>query len=358
VDITYVLLVSKYSLVSCAFDFRGIELNDGITCASKIPQLTKYSTLIDLNRFYIFKNPAGHGFEYRSLKYNSILSSFIKREKFDIVHLTSVPSLFNIPMLSFRKKVLLTVHDPIPHSSSVSRMDRYNRFVAFKLYKYFLLLNEAQKEEFISYYGLGKNKIVLGSKLSSYNYLHLYNYNYSDKGRYILFFGNITPYKGLEFLFDAMSIVHEKYPDIKIIVAGRGDYYFDPQKYIKLGCFDIRNSFIADEELAKLVSECLFVVIPYTDATQSGVAMTAYAFNKPCIATNVGGLPEMVVDGLYGIIVPPRDSNSLANAMMELINNPDRIKLFSNNIFNDYQVGDKSWRKVAKDMLDNYKLIY
>lgn len=357
-DITYILQISQYGLVSCAFDFRGIDIKDGITCAKSIPYLSRYHSIIDLNRFFIFKNPARHGYTYTSFKYNWELYRFIKKGHFDVVHLTFVPSLFNIPFFSLRNKLLLTVHDPIPHSSSVSRMEKYNRLVAFKFFKYYLLLNKAQRVQFIKYYNLDKKTIsVFDSRLSSYNYLHIYRQGDNVTRDYILFFGNITAYKGLEYLFDAMVIVHNKYPNLKLVVAGRGDYYFDISHYVKKGCFDIRNYYIADDELATLVSECKFVVIPYIDATQSGVAMTAYAFNKPCLSTNVGGLPEMVIDGQYGIVIPPKDSQAIAEAMLYLLDNPKILERYSQNIKEDYISGAKSWSRIANELLNIYEVI-
>ena len=72
-----------------------------------------------------------------------------------------------------------------------------------------------------------------------------------------------------------MELAHTKYPELTLVVAGKGKYYFDIEKYLKLPYFKIDNRFIPDGELAAMIRECEFVVVPYVDATQSGVIMSA-----------------------------------------------------------------------------------
>ena len=117
----------------------------------------------------------------------------------------------------------------------------------------------------------------------------------------------MLPYKGLDYLLPAMQHVHQQCPDCKLIVAGGGTFHFDITPYHTLSYIDVRNRFIPDSELVALIQHAAFMVCPYTDATQSGVIMSAYAFEKPVIATNVGGLPEMVSHQHYGLIIKERD---------------------------------------------------
>ncbi len=359
-DVTYIVLVSPYDKASCAFDLRDIELKPGLNSVAEIPQLQKYSKLIDLNKVFFFKNSGLHAYDLNSFKYSTLLWRFVEQNTPDVIHLTYVPPISNnVLKRSLRERVVITIHDPIPHGTATYRMENLNRKLAFKLYSNFIILNKAQKEAFIDCYHLSKGNVrIFDSHLSSYNYLQLYKKNRPDETEpYILFFGNISPYKGLDYLFEAMSIVHKQNKEVKLVVAGRGDYYFDINSYRHMGCFDIRNNFIPDDELASLVNNSLFIVVPYVEATQSGVIMTAYAFNKPCVATNVGGLPEMVINNRYGLIVPPRDSAALSDAMLDLLGDRNKIELFTSNILKDYQEGEKSWRAIALQMLGIYKSI-
>jgi D-inositol-3-phosphate glycosyltransferase len=124
---------------------------------------------------------------------------------------------------------------------------------------------------------------------------------------YILFFGFIRDYKGLDLLLKA--IAHEKLSDLpfKLIIAG--EYYGDPKPYqeiiqnMKLQDRVIEhNHFIANEEVYQYFNACDVVVQPYKSATQSGVTQIGYHFHKPMIVTNVGGLPEIIPDGKVGFV--------------------------------------------------------
>ena len=97
------------------------------------------------------------------------------------------------------------------------------------------------------------------------------------------------------------------------------------------------------------------MVCPYTDATQSGVIMSAFAFNKPVIATNVGGLPEMVKHGHYGLIIEARDEQSLTDAIVELWQHPAVLEQYSHEIQADYHDGELSWKAIDKDLKEEYR---
>lgn len=126
--------------------------------------------------------------------------------------------------------------------------------------------------------------------------------------RYLLFFGLIRDYKGLDWLFDALALC----PDLgyKLIVAG--EFYSGEEKYKaqveKLGLGDRiiwRNVFVPDSQVRYYFCASDLVVQPYKTATQSGVTQIAYHFEKPMLVTRVGGLPEIVPDGKVGYVADP-----------------------------------------------------
>ena len=358
-DITYVGVLHTNHRRSCAIDLRSSQLVPGLNKAVEIPELNKYRNVIDLSKAYIFCSNGDHAYSYKTFKGNHQLYRFIVDNEFDVVHLTSVPSFLNPFMFFLRKKIIVTIHDPIPHSSATYQVERYNRLFSFKYIRNLILLNKSQTDEFIQSYNVSKKTRIYGSILSCYTYLRMYEDKPDSTTKpYILFFGNVTGYKGLDILFPAMKLVHDSCPELRLIAAGGGKYNFDITAYQKSGYIDIRNEFIPDDELAQLISNCEFVVVPYIDATQSGVVMSAYAFNKPCIATNVGGLPEMVIDKEYGLIVNPGNITELSKAIIELHNNSDLNDFFSSNICRDYQNGDKSWNTVCKQLDYIYKNIH
>ena len=83
--------------------------------------------------------------------------------------------------------------------------------------------------------------------------------------------------------------------------------------------FVIDNELIPEERVAQHFGESSVVVLPYIDASQSGVVPIAYSFNRPVVATSVGGLPSVVEDGVTGLLVPPRDERALADALVTLL---------------------------------------
>jgi glycosyltransferase involved in cell wall biosynthesis len=144
--------------------------------------------------------------------------------------------------------------------------------------------------------------------------------NLDPEFNYLLFFGFIRDYKGLDLLLEAIARPEIRELNIKLLVAG--EFYTDSTPYFeqikKLGIEDLvilSNDFIPDSEVGAYFSACDVVVQPYKSATQSGVTQIAYHFNKPMIITNVGGLAEFVPDGIAGYVVEP-DSKAVAESII------------------------------------------
>ncbi|MCB0806384.1 MAG: glycosyltransferase [Bacteroidales bacterium] len=130
-------------------------------------------------------------------------------------------------------------------------------------------------------------------------------------GKYILFFGFIRDYKGLDLLLKAMAVEKIRNTGIKLIVAG--EFYTDAKPYHEIiaqhtldDSVVLATDFIPDNEVGTYFCASDIVVQPYKDATQSGVTQIAYHFNKPMITTDVGGLAEIVPDDKVGYVVNPK----------------------------------------------------
>ena len=127
---------------------------------------------------------------------------------------------------------------------------------------------------------------------------------------YMLFFGLVRAYKGLDLLLAAFGVVKDQLLDLQLIIAG--EFYEDEDKYrtqiASLGLNDrviIRNEFIPDGDLRKYFGAADLIVQPYKTATQSGVTQVAFHFEKPMLVTNVGGLGEIVHDHQMGYACEP-----------------------------------------------------
>jgi glycosyltransferase involved in cell wall biosynthesis len=151
--------------------------------------------------------------------------------------------------------------------------------------------------------------------------------------RIILSFGYVRKYKGLHLLLDALQLVIRQIP-VKLLVVG--EFYDNEENYRRkiqdLGLTDhvmVYSHYIPNEQVAVYFSACDVVVLPYISATQSGIVQLAYNFDKPVIATDVGGLSEVVIDGITGFIVSPSDPARLSQAIVRYYQEarePDFIK--------------------------------
>ena len=142
---------------------------------------------------------------------------------------------------------------------------------------------------------------------------------------YMLFFGLVRAYKGLDLLLDAMGKRHDKLPNLRLLIAG--EFYEQEEGYreqIKnLGLTEkviIRNEFIPDADLRLYFGAADLIVQPYKTATQSGVTQVAFHFEKPMLVTNVGGLGEIVHDHKMGYAVHP-NAESIAEAIIDYYEN-------------------------------------
>ncbi|MFN3557266.1 MAG: glycosyltransferase [Bacteroidales bacterium] len=141
----------------------------------------------------------------------------------------------------------------------------------------------------------------------------------SSDYRYVLFFGFIRDYKGLDILLNAMGEQILLDLPIKLIVAG--EFYSSDQPYMKIirekglgSRVILHTQFIPNEKVAAYFCASDLVVQPYKDATQSGVTQVAYHFDVPMVVTNVGALPEMVPNNVAGLVVKP-DAEKVARAI-------------------------------------------
>lgn len=355
-DITYIMEITPRFMKGPAYNIDKIYGKSGVFKATDAyPEFEKYGKLIDLDKFYIV-NTCGRLWQLKAFWTNFLLLLFLIRNHFEVIHLTWSPNIYETFIYFLKRKLLLTVHDPFPHSGLDTFIVRLRRKLAFFFVPKFIILNKAQRQEFLDYYHL-KPKQVIDSKLSCYNYLRIVEPDLSNipsKNSYILFAGKISPYKGVEYLLEAMKKVHQQHPEMKLIVAGGGKYHFDIEPYQQLEYIDIRNRFIPDEELVGLIKNSAFMICPYTDATQSGVIMSAYVFSIPVIATNVGGLPEMVHDGKTGLIIKNKDVDAIADAINKLWAHEGFLHQLSQNITDLYSEGENSWKSIAESLIQAY----
>lgn len=355
-DITYIIEVTPRFMKGPAYNIGKIYPHSGVFKATEAyPEFEKYSRIIDVDKFYVV-NTCGKFWQLKAFWTNFLLLLFLIRNKFDVIHLTWPANVYEFIIYMLKRKIILTVHDPFPHTGLDTRIVRLRRKVAFRCVPHFIILNKAQREKFLSFYHL-PSSAVIDSRLSCYTYLNMVEQDMTTvpEQKYILFAGKISKYKGVEYLLEAMKKVHDTFPDINLVVAGGGKYHFDISEYAALPYIDIRNRFIPDEELVALMNKTQFMVCPYTDATQSGVIMSSFTFGTPVIATRVGGLPEMLGNGKYGMLVKEKDTDALYQGICSLLSDEEQLADYRKEIAKDYTSdGYLSWKTIAEELRESY----
>lgn len=144
------------------------------------------------------------------------------------------------------------------------------------------------------------------------------------QGNVALFFGHVRPFKGLDIALRAWRLLEEP---VTLVVAGEA-WWKGEEEYRALAR-DLTNvrldfRFIPDSEIATYFAACDVVLAPYRIEAQSGVALTAFHFERPVIATTVGGLPEILEEGGNGMLVPPESPEALAGAVDRFFRRTDR----------------------------------
>ncbi len=148
------------------------------------------------------------------------------------------------------------------------------------------------------------------------------------EGDVVLFFGFVRPYKGLSVLLDAMAIVL-KHRSCTLVIAG--EIWGDARVYIKQierlglsGQVKLTGDYVTQQDVATYFGACDLVVLPYLSATGSGVIKLAYSYHRPVVVSSIGSLPEAVLQGETGYVVPSGDAHALADAILAYFKRSDR----------------------------------
>lgn len=240
-------------------------------------------------------------------------------------------------LLRFRKKTkaLTILHNLIPHERRPGDII-FTRYLSW-FTDYYIAQSESVEKDLLKFVPNAKYKRVSLPMFSLFKERIAKSearklLDISDE-KVILFFGYIRPYKGLHVLIDAMKILKTK---MKIRLLVCGEYYGDEEKYRQHiheaeieKTTTVISDYIPNEKVHIFFSAADVVVQPYISATQSAIAQIAYFFSSPIIATNVGALPEVVVDGKSGLIVPPNNPQALADAIVRFYNEHLEEKLMA-----------------------------
>lgn len=354
--VIHIIPITPQCLKSTLIDISKQYPLNGIFKTDIYDEIKIYSEYLDEKDTYIVNRNYTSKHLFKRLKSTFQLLKLIRSFRPDYVW-TSSPFGFYDLILYTLPNIVLTVHDPFPHSGENNTHRSITEKIAFKLCKKFVLLNSKQSSAFINAYHI-KPSSVLINRLGTYDCIKIFASKNEDSVPpypYVLFYGRISPYKGIEYLLESFLKIHETYPELHLIIAGGGKYHFDISPYHKLDYIEFRNYHVSMDETVNLFQHTKFVVCPYLDATQSGVIMTAYTMNKAVIATKVGALEETVINGETGLTVAPADSKELYDAISQLYSQPELLTRIEENIKNKYQKGNDSWTEIAQKYISFFQ---
>ncbi len=224
-----------------------------------------------------------------------------------------------------KTKCIALVHNMIPHEQNI--LDKILPPYFVKSMDGFIALSKSVADDIGKFDKKDKPRTFSPHPIYDHYGIHLdrnealQQLGLDQNCRYVLFFGLVRAYKGLDLLIDAFADEKLRDSNIKLIVAG--EFYQDESIYRKqisdLGIEDkiiIHNEFIPDDKVKLYFSAADIIAQTYKSATQSGVTQIAFHFEKPMLVTNVGGLGEIVINGKSGYVVEPK-ANEIANALCD-----------------------------------------
>jgi alpha-maltose-1-phosphate synthase len=285
----------------------------------------------------------------------------LNKRKYDIVHIQGhLPMFFLlVPILKLKgKRIFWTVHDVYLRASNRGIRGKleviYTELISMPrlLGKYAdtIIVHGSFLKNQLSAKGIADRKIHV---IPHFDYRYLLadqkkeNTEFTERNLstdYILFFGRIAPYKGVEVLIKASRLVKKQLGNNKFIllIAGEGDITSlkNLMSEVDYNYINILNKRIPNLEIPGLLNNANFLILPYTGSSQSGVIPLAYTFSKPVIVSNLAALSEYVEHGKTGLIFESGNSEQLANCIIELIKNRKLC----------IEMGQKANEKLLKEM--------
>ena len=302
-------------------------------------------------------HPKSSGLSFEAIKTSLAIKKHLKKINADIIHFDSfsLRTVGLVPYLWRFKKIILSVHDPVFHSGENNLKNILPRLISFNfpIKKCFVFYSKFSQKIFEAHYPKN-NHYKISLEMHPYSYYANFGKFEPSAKKHILFFGRISPYKGIDILFEAIPEFLKHNPNEVFIIAGKnsGGYQYNEGVLNKFpNNIFIIDKYIANEELGTLIRNSKFVVCPYIDATQSGVLMTAYAFNTPVVASSVGAFPEYIEDKKFGLLMENNNHQELAKKMCEALNS---YEIMSNNLENERFKG--GWAKNRSLLLKVYQI--
>jgi glycosyltransferase involved in cell wall biosynthesis len=289
------------------------------------------------------------------------MMQIIKDVNPDVLHVQETNDPWYDMTLAINKMppLVTTIHDVFRHpgdKQSVFGSD-YTRRIAFYRSQQIIVHAQHLKNIVREHFKVPESRLNIiphGELGSLYQRLAPAQANVVREHHTLLFMGRIWPYKGLKYLIEAMPLVAEKIPQVRLIIAGRGE---NIEQYLPQGYdterYEVLNRFIESAEIVQLFKRSTLSILPYIEASQSGVAALAYGMGTPVIVSDVGGLAEVVRHERDGLLVPPGDVPALAAAIIRLLQDRSLQAQMQVALIDRCQQ-DLNWLNIAKQTVETY----
>lgn len=281
------------------------------------------------------------------------VKNFFKDIEFDVI----IRSFFHpwakkIDSLVKSKKIITICHDPIPHSNE--------GYIKRKLYRRHIMCSDDIIVLTKSFFDIVHDRYKFDYSNIHYIPHGIMNIDNDHECKHIpfirgnvnyLFFGRIQSYKGLEIIVQAYKVLCQKYHNISLYIVGSGDMSDVKDELQSSPNIFVYNEYIPDEDIKSYFTiPNLICVLPYTDATQSGVIPVSFEFLVPVIASNTGGLMEQLDDGNIGLLFENKDISDLISKMEMFITN-NEVYVEEQKKITDFlpKIG---WDAIAERILD------
>jgi D-inositol-3-phosphate glycosyltransferase len=302
----------------------------GIVC-SYYAKLLRYAAFTDARLFHILWN-----------------------NKFDVFDRTLLMLYYKL----LGKRIAFTAHNVNAgtRDGNDSWLNRMTLKMQYRLCNHIFVHTEKMKAQLTSDFGVHKSRVsVIPHGIN--NKIPTTDLNTTDAKRHfgikdgektLLLFGNLAPYKGLEYLMTAFIELSKKSADYRLIIAGRskasGDYWSRIKGMISASGLEGRIiqhiQFIPDGQMEFYFKAADVLVLPYTHIFQSGVLFLGYSFGLPVIASDVGALKEEIIEGRTGFVCRPQDSTDLAETIE---------RYFASDLYRNLEARRQSIREYAKE---------
>lgn len=261
-----------------------------------------------------------------------------------------------------RKKVVMTVHNVLPHEHATA--GRIFTQILLNLVDGVIVHSDSNKNAFLeTYSGVGRKKLfIIPHGVLSVPTTNLTPEEARSKlgmdlrGRVLLFFGNIRPYKGLNILLTSLKEIVHRFPDTTLLIAGQS--WNDWKEYEdQIRGMDLtrnvtaRTSFVHMEDIPLFFLSADIVVLPYLDfEAQSGVGLMALNYGKPLVVTRVGGLDELIEDAIAA--VEPANPAKLAESINTILGDPTLLERMSES--STKMAAKFQWPGIARLTIEAY----